>query len=119
MAVKPDAAMGYRTGAKFLLIFMFAFFLLGYSYILSIALGAIAGLSSGFMAAWWNAKEDFFTEEETAKAERSQTGDDATGGSLKPRALRYGFGVKLAKDTRSDRQQQQSKGSWWFLRRKR
>ena len=110
--------MGYRTGAKFLLIFMFAFFLLGYSYILSIGLGAIAGLSSGFMAAWWNAKEDFFTEEETAKAERSQTGDDATGGPLKPRALRYGFGVKLAKDTRNERQQHNG-FSWWFLRRKR
>ena len=117
MAVKPDAAMGYRTGAKFLLIFMFAFFLLGYSYILSIALGAIAGLSSGFMAAWWNAKEDFFTEEETAKAERSQAGNETSGGMIQRRALRYGFGVKLAKSSRAERQQ--TGFSWWFLRRKR
>ncbi len=117
MAVKPDAGMGYRTGAKMLLIFMFAFFFVGYSPLLSISLGAIAGLSSGFISSWWHAKEDFFTEQETTQAERSNSSSSAIPSKPQVRVFRYGFGVKLAKNSRIDRQNRG--GISWPFQRKR
>lgn len=37
--------------------------ILGYQPYFSIALGAISGLTWGFIVSWWNAKEDFAADE--------------------------------------------------------
>lgn len=115
MAVRPDSTMGYRTGAKVLLIFMFAFFFLRYSLFLSVCLGAIAGLSSGFISSWWHAKEDYITDEVTG-AEIVEGEPTTTKGRLQPRPVRYGFGVKSTKDGRAVNP---SRGVGWLFRRNR
>lgn len=94
-----------------LLIFMFAFFFLGYSPFLSICLGAIAGLTSGFISAWWHAKDDFITDEATETSERTTSSIDRQS-----RSVQHGFGVKTSREARAAR------AVWqfgWLFRRKR
>ncbi|MDX2230622.1 MAG: hypothetical protein NW220_13355 [Leptolyngbyaceae cyanobacterium bins.349] len=115
--------MGYRTGAKMLILFMFAFFLLGYQPFLSICLGAIAGLTSGFIASWWHAKEDYLTDEVTG-AELGD-GDETNLEAAQRRPVRYGFGVRTARKTRATRDPGESRGArpsrgvGWLFRRNR
>ena len=100
MAVRPDSTMGYRTGSKMLVIFMFAFFFMGYTPFLSICLGAIAGLTSGFLSSWWHAKEDFVTDEVTGKPLDKEP---TTATTSERRPVRYGFGVRTARGTSAPR----------------
>jgi len=58
MAEKPDTKEGVAAGVVYWIFFMLVFRLLGYTNFLSILLGAIAGLATGVMAAWWNPKEE-------------------------------------------------------------
>ncbi|MDX2242563.1 MAG: hypothetical protein NW224_17890 [Leptolyngbyaceae cyanobacterium bins.302] len=109
--------MGYRTGAKVLLLFMFGFFFLGYTPFLSVCLGAIAGLTSGFISSWWHAKEDYITDEATG-AEITSGETSASGAGLRPRGVRYGFGVRSARNA-SGSVARPSKGVGWLFRRNR
>jgi len=117
MAVRPDSTMGYRTGAKVLVIAMFGFFFLRYSPFLSICLGLIAGLTSGFISSWWHAKEDYITDE--------ATGAEIVNGQSTPvpesrRPVRYGFGVRSARDTRGAvARSSRGVGVGWLFRRNR
>ncbi len=117
MAVRPDSTMGYRTGAKVLILFMFAFYFLRYSPFLSISLGLIAGLTSGFISSWWHAKEDYITDEVTGA-----NLVDGEAGELTPqerRPVRYGFGVKSARAGRTEARANPSRGVGWLFRRNR
>jgi len=58
MAEKPDTKEGIAAGAVYWIFFMLVFRLLGYTNFLSILLGAIAGLATGVMAAWWSPKAE-------------------------------------------------------------
>ncbi len=51
------AGEGFTAGLKFWLVFLLAFFLLGYSALLSIALGALGGIAGGFVISWWQTIE--------------------------------------------------------------
>lgn len=57
MAKRPQLQGGMSAGISYWILFMVLFLLLGYSTYLSIALGAIGGLSIGTIAAWLNPKE--------------------------------------------------------------
>lgn len=57
----PDSygiSAGFSAGLQIWLLFLLGFLLVGYSPILSILLGAIAGLAGGLVFAWWKSKED-------------------------------------------------------------
>lgn len=114
MAVRPDSTMGFRTGSKLLLVFMFAFFGLGYTLFLSICLGAIAALTGGFISSWWHAKEDYITDEATA----SKVVDDVAIAptSVQSPSTRHGFGVRSMRQSRADRP---VRGVGWLFRRNR
>ena len=47
---------GVDAGLKYWLFFLLSFLLLGYEPPVSILLGGIAGLSGGFIFAWWEVK---------------------------------------------------------------
>ncbi len=91
MASQPDSSARITTGARLFIIALLSFYFLGYSQFLSICLGAIAGVCGGFIASWWNAKEDYVTDE-AVQAEESAA---MTVAQARPR--RYGMGVKLAR----------------------
>jgi hypothetical protein len=109
--------MGYRTGAKVLILAMFAFYFLRYSPFLSISLGLIAGLTSGFISSWWHAKEDYITDEATG----AEIVDGEPGSITTPerRPVRYGFGVKSARQGRVETRARPSRGVGWLFRRNR
>lgn len=48
---------GFEAGLRYWLVFLLAFFFLGYPVPLSIFWGGIAGIAGGFLAAYWRAKE--------------------------------------------------------------
>lgn len=60
---RPDYSAGTSAGFKSWLFFMIVLSILGYQPYFSIALGAISGLTWGFIVSWWNAKEDFAADE--------------------------------------------------------
>ncbi len=49
---------GIDAGLKFWLFFMLGFVIAGYATPISIFLGGVAGISSGFIYAWWGSRED-------------------------------------------------------------
>lgn len=53
---------GVDAGLKYWLFFLLSFLLLGYDPPISILLGGIAGLSGGFIFAWWGSKEPTVTK---------------------------------------------------------
>ncbi|MGB3758581.1 MAG: hypothetical protein WBA07_19735 [Rivularia sp. (in: cyanobacteria)] len=53
---------GIDAGLKYWLFFLLSFLLLGYDAPISILLGGIAGLSGGFIFAWWGSKEPTVTK---------------------------------------------------------
>jgi len=53
---------GVDAGLKYWLFFLLSFLLLGYEPPISILLGGIAGLSGGFIFAWWGSKEPTVTK---------------------------------------------------------
>lgn len=118
MALKPNSSAGVNVGSRLLILFMIGFLLLGYSVFLSICLGAIAGLTGGFTAAWWNATEDFLTSEEAAEIDGEQEAEAALSTTTPSRRRRYGFGVKPARQARRERRIYWQ-GFGWIFRQKR
>ncbi len=53
---------GVDAGLKYWLFFLLSFLLLGYEPPISILLGGLAGLSGGFIFAWWGSKEPTVTK---------------------------------------------------------
>ena len=53
---------GVDAGLKYWLFFLLSFLLLGYEAPISILLGGLAGLSGGFIFAWWGSKEPVVTQ---------------------------------------------------------
>ncbi|MBV6622029.1 MAG: hypothetical protein KI793_03585 [Rivularia sp. (in: Bacteria)] len=53
---------GVDAGLKYWLFFLLSFLLLGYDPPISILLGGLAGLSGGFIFAWWGSKEPTVTK---------------------------------------------------------
>jgi lipopolysaccharide export LptBFGC system permease protein LptF len=103
MALKPDANSGVNIGARLLIGFMIGFLFLRYSIFLSICLGFLAGVTGGFIASWWNAKEDYLRDEETAQ-ESVIAGDGEAVKAIAPlRKIRRGFGVRPARRSRETR----------------
>ena len=58
MSLPPNDVFskGFASGIQIWLIFLLVFYLLGYQAPLSIVLGAIAGISAGFILGWWEVK---------------------------------------------------------------
>ncbi|MCX5965449.1 MAG: hypothetical protein NT070_20675 [Cyanobacteria bacterium] len=54
---------GFSAGIQVWLVFLLAFYILRYPAPLSIMLGAIAGVSAGFIVGWWSAKPNAVVEE--------------------------------------------------------
>jgi hypothetical protein len=48
---------GIEAGLKYWLVFLLAFFFLGYPVQLSILLSALAAIAGGFIALWWKSKD--------------------------------------------------------------
>lgn len=119
MALKPNTAAGVNTGSRLLILFMIGFLLLGYQPFLSICLGMLAGLAGGFLASWWNASEDFLSDEEAAKLEGDQEPEAATPSTLlSTRQQRYGFGVQPARRARRARAIYWPRFGWIFRRKR-
>jgi hypothetical protein len=112
MASQPDSSARTTTGARLFIIALLSFYFLWYSQFLSICLGAIAGICGGFIASWWNAKEDYVTDE---TAQPIQSGETAIT-VVQPRPRRYGMGVKLARQPQETRTK---KRFGWLFRRNR
>jgi hypothetical protein len=66
MALPPNDVFskGFAAGIQVWLMFLLAFYLLGYPAPLAIMLGAIAGVSAGFIIGWWEVKAEKPKEEE-------------------------------------------------------
>jgi len=111
--------MSYRTAAKVMVVGMFTFFFLKYSPFLSIALAAIAAVCSGFISSWWHAKEDYITDEVTGATivEGEPTLENISSSSSR-RGMRYGFGMRTARDKREP-VARPSRGVGWLFRRNR
>ena len=58
MSLPPNDVFskGFAAGIQVWLMFLLAFYVMGYPAPLSITLGAIAGISVGFILGWWEAK---------------------------------------------------------------
>ncbi len=54
---------GFKASIQIWLIFLLVFYILRYPAPLSIVLGAIAGVSAGFIIGWWAAKPNAVVEE--------------------------------------------------------
>ena len=67
---------GVDAGLKYWLFFLLSFLLLGYQPPISILLGGIAGLSSGFIFAWWGSKEPTVSKIPSQIQREAQTEDD-------------------------------------------
>ena len=67
---------GVDAGLKYWLFFLLSFLLLGYPPPISILLGGIAGLSGGFIFAWWGSKEPTVTKVPSQIQRETQTDDD-------------------------------------------
>ena len=67
---------GVDAGLKYWLFFLLSFLLLGYEPPVSILLGGIAGLSGGFIFAWWGSKEPTVTKVSGHIQRETQTDDD-------------------------------------------
>ncbi len=78
---------------------------------MSICLGAIAGICGGFIASWWNAKEDYVTDE----AGQTPAEKEAAIAVAQTRPRRYGMGVKLARQPQEARAVKKRFG--WLFRR--
>ncbi len=113
MASQPDSSARITTGARLFIIALLSFYFLGYSQFLSICLGAIAGGCGGFIASWWNATEDYVTDE-FAQPLQTEEGAAITVAQTRPR--RYGMGVRRARQTQETREK---KRFGWFFRRNR
>ncbi|MEX0272508.1 hypothetical protein AB3R30_25680 [Leptolyngbyaceae cyanobacterium UHCC 1019] len=113
MASQPDSSARTTTGARLFIIALLGFYFLGYSQFLSICLGAIAGVCGGFIASWWNAKEDYVTDEATQSIQPEES-TAITVAQTRPK--RYGMGVKLARQTQETRAK---KRFGWLFRRNR
>ena len=112
MASQPDSSARTTTGARLFIIALLSFYFLGYSQFFSICLGAIAGVCGGFISSWWNATEDYVTDEST---EPVQSEEGAAITVAQPRPRRYGMGVKLARQPQETRA---AKGRFGWLRRR-
>ena len=66
---------GVDAGLKYWLFFLLSFLLLGYEPPVSILLGGIAGLSGGFIFAWWGSKEPTVTQV-SSQTQRDIEGED-------------------------------------------
>ncbi len=68
---KPAASLnrseGVAAGLKLWLLFLVGFLLLEYPVLLSILLGAMAGLAGGLVVAWWRTEEPDRPLEESPK----------------------------------------------------
>lgn len=118
MALRPDPSVGYQAAAKLMVGFMFGFYFLRYTPFLSICLAAIAAVTGGFIAAWWNAKDDYVTDEAAAPVEEKsdRTASAIISNPIERRPVRYGFGVKSAREIRTSRTVKMFN---WSFRRKR
>lgn len=67
---------GVDAGLKYWLFFLLSFLLLGYQPPISILLGGIAGLSGGFIFAWWGSKEPIVTKVPSQIQQEAETSDD-------------------------------------------
>jgi hypothetical protein len=67
---------GVDAGLKYWLFFLLSFLLLGYQPPISILLGGIAGLSGGFIFAWWGSKEPTVTKIPSQIQREIQTTDE-------------------------------------------
>ena len=67
---------GVDAGLKYWLFFLLSFLLLGYQPPISILLGGIAGLSSGFIFAWWGSKEPTVSKIPSQIQREVETDDD-------------------------------------------
>ena len=58
MSLPPNDVFskGFAAGIQIWLVFLLAFYVLGYQAPLSIMLGAIAGIAAGFILGWWESK---------------------------------------------------------------
>ncbi|MBM0742852.1 hypothetical protein JOY44_14760 [Phormidium sp. CLA17] len=113
MASQPDASARTTTGARLFIFALLSFYFLGYTPFLSISLGAIAGVCGGFIASWWNAKEDYITDE---SAQPLTAEESAAITVAQPRSRRYGMGVKLARQSQAARAKRRF---GWLFRRNR
>lgn len=66
---------GVDAGLKYWLFFLLSFLLLGYEPPVSILLGGIAGLSGGFIFAWWGSKEPTVTTV-SGRTQQNMEGED-------------------------------------------
>jgi hypothetical protein len=118
MALQPNASTGFSTGSKVLIVAMLGFYFLGYSVFISICLGLVAGLTSGFISSWKNAYEDFVTPEPAAytpKPKPEATVVEAT--SYQRPEMRPGFGVKPVRRKKYQTRGQRRFG-WLFRQNK-
>ncbi|MEL6164465.1 MAG: hypothetical protein AAFR37_12140 [Cyanobacteria bacterium J06628_3] len=67
---------GVDAGLKYWLFFLLSFLLLGYEPPISILLGGLAGLSGGFIFAWWGSKEPTVTKVSGQIQREIETQDD-------------------------------------------
>lgn len=65
---------GIDSGLKFWLFFMVGFVISGYGTPISILLGGLAGIGSGFIYAWWGSRED--TRNQLPVVEEAETADE-------------------------------------------
>lgn len=117
MPLQANKSIGYKTGARVLIFSMFGFYLLRYPAVLSVGLGAIAGLTSGFIAAWWHAQEDYMTDAPKTAPTAEPNDKALVPSTSQPRPVRYGFGVKTTRAIRATRPG--ISGFGWPFRRKR
>jgi hypothetical protein len=84
---------GLSTGLKVWLFFLFCFYFLKYSVPLSILLGAVGGLASTVMVAWWKSKD----EPSASKRDNVEPGEDSEDDSS------HLSGIRLARQRRRNR----------------
>lgn len=113
MAQAPDWGKGFAIGWKYGIIFMIAFFMLGYNWSLSIFLGVMALATTATIGAWYNPRDvDEATPEQAQAIKENQQMASPTASPPAKKKHFHKYGLTSPRQRRALR-----RFAWWFKRK--
>lgn len=94
----PGFSEGFPVALRVWLVFLLCLVLLGYSVPFSIVVGAVGGIASGWVVAWWNSKDEPSTAPSEPQDEPEETPVKLSGLTL----------AKQRRDARARKRSQKS-----------
>jgi hypothetical protein len=106
------SSKGILAGLQLNLGFLLGFFILGYSPVLSILLGTIAGVAGGFIVVWWHAIDPVEVASEASDSETELPSEPIS--SLEALRLQRQKQYVERRQQQQSRRRQETKWQDWF-----